>query len=148
MTFKQPAQDALFEPNEFRSSDHDAVRVGLDSCDEIAPTIDVSVTPDMLSPPNHKYVDVQATVAADDNFDPAPEVSLVSATSSEPDDAPGGSDGKTRNDVVVVDDVTFRLRAERDETGSGRTYTITYKVTDACGNSSTDSATVTVPIAP
>ena len=148
MTFKQPAQDALFEPNEFRSSDHDAVRVGLDSCDEIAPTIDVSVTPDRLSPPNHKYVDVQATVAADDNFDPAPEVSLVSATSSEPDDAPGGSDGKTRNDVVVVDDDTFRLRAERDETGSGRTYTITYKVTDACGNSSTDSATVTVPIAP
>ena len=44
-TFKQPEQDALFEPNAFRSSDHDAVIVGLDMCDEIAPTLDVSVTP-------------------------------------------------------------------------------------------------------
>ena len=57
MTFKQPAQDALFEPNEFRSSDHDAVRVGIDSCEEIAPTIDVSLSPDSLWPPNHQYAD-------------------------------------------------------------------------------------------
>jgi predicted extracellular nuclease len=147
MTFKQPAQDALFEPHAFRSSDHDAVVVGLDMCDEIAPAIDVSVSPDRLFPPNHRYVDVQATIAADDDFDPAPDVSLVSATSSEPDNAPGGSDGNTTKDVVVVDDDSFRLRAERDENGSGRTYTITYMVTDARGNSSTDSATVTVPLA-
>jgi len=146
MTFKLPAQDELFEPNAFRSSDHDAVIVGLDACDEIAPTLDVSVTPDSLFPPNHKYVDVEATVAADDDFDPAPTVSLVSVTSNEPDDAPGGGDGNTTNDVVIVDDDTFRLRAERDETGSGRIYTITYRVTDACGNSSTESATVTVPV--
>jgi uncharacterized protein len=30
MTFKQPAQDALFEPNAYRSSDHDPVIVGLE----------------------------------------------------------------------------------------------------------------------
>ena len=48
MTFKQQAQDELYEPNEFRSSDHDPVRVGIDSCEEIAPTIDVSVSPDSL----------------------------------------------------------------------------------------------------
>jgi predicted extracellular nuclease len=146
MSFKQPVQDALFEPNPFRSSDHDAVIVGLDACDEIAPTLDVSVTPQVLFPPNHKYVDVAATVVADDDFDPAPAVSLVSVTSNEPDDAPGGGDGNTRNDVVIVDDDSFRLRAERDEAGSGRVYTITYRVTDACGNSSTGSATVTVPV--
>jgi uncharacterized protein len=146
MTFKQPAQDALFEPNPFRSSDHDAAVVGLDTCDEVAPTLDVSVTPDSLWPPNHKYVNVAATVVADDDFDPDPAVSLVSVTSNEPDDAPGGGDGSTRNDVVVVDDDSFRLRAERDETRSGRVYTITYRVTDACGNSTTDSATVTVPV--
>jgi hypothetical protein len=29
-TFKPPAQDALYEPNAFRSSDHDAAVVGLD----------------------------------------------------------------------------------------------------------------------
>jgi uncharacterized protein len=144
--FKQPAQDALFEPNAFRSSDHDAVIVGLDACDEIAPTLDVSVTPDMLWPPNHKYVDVQATVVADDDFDSAPTVSLVSVTSNEHDNAPGGDDGNTTNDIVIVDNDSFRLRAERAGGGSGRVYTITYRVTDACGNSSTDSATVTVPV--
>jgi predicted extracellular nuclease len=146
MGFKQPAQDALFEPNAFRSSDHDAVIVGLDTCDEIAPTLDVSVTPESLWPPDHKYVNVEATVAADDDFDPAPTVSLVSVTSNERDDAPGGGDGNTRNDVVIVDDDTFRLRAERDEAGGGRIYTITYRVTDACGNASTQSAAVTVPV--
>jgi uncharacterized protein len=145
MTFKQPAQEDLFEPNAFRSSDHDAVIVGLDACDEIAPTLDVSVTPDSLFPPNHKYMDVEATIAAADDFDPAPTVSLVSVTSSEPDDAPGGGDGNTTNDIVIVDDDTFRLRAERHEAGSDRIYTVTYRVTDACGNSSTESATVTVP---
>ena len=120
--------------------------IGLDACDEIAPGIDVAVTPDRLWPPNHKYVTVKATVDASDNLDAAPEVTLVSATSSEPDDAPGGGDGSTRNDVVVVDDETFRLRAERDENGRGRVYTLTYRVTDDCGNTATASATVRVPL--
>jgi uncharacterized protein len=144
MTFKRPAQDALFVPDAYRSSDHDAVIVGLDTCDEIAPTLDVSVTPDTLWPPNHKYVDVEATVAADDDFDPAPEVSLVSARSNEPDN--GSGDGNTTGDIAIVDDDTVRLRAERAGNGSGRVYTLTYEATDACGNSSTASATVTVPL--
>jgi len=144
MTFKQDAQDALFEPNPFRSSDHDAVVLGLDSCDEIAPTLEVSVTPDVLWPPNHKYVPVQATIAADDDFDPSPEVSLVSLTSNEPDDGQG--DGHTTDDVVIVDDDTFRLRAERDGGGSGRVYTATYRAEDACGNATTATATVRVPL--
>jgi uncharacterized protein len=148
MTFKQPAQDALFEPNEFRSSDHDAVRVGIDSCEEIAPTIDVSLSPDSLWAPKHEYVSVQATIAAADDFDPSPAVTLVSATSNEPDDAPGDADGNTTKDVLVLDHDTLRLRAERDETRSGRVYTITYRATDDCGNSATDSATVTVPPRP
>ena len=73
-------------------------------------------------------------------------VELVSVTSNEPDDAPGGNDGDTTNDVVKVDDYTFRFRAERNEKGAGRTYTVTYRATDASGNSAAQSATVTVPI--
>jgi predicted extracellular nuclease len=145
-TFKQPAQEALFEPNAYRSSDHDPVVIGLDVCDEIAPTLEVSVSPEMLWPPNHKYVEVKASVSASDNFDPTPTVTLVSVTSNEPDDALGGADGNTTNDIVIVDDTTFKLRAERDETGTGRIYTITYRVSDACGNTTTKSATVSIPV--
>ena len=48
-------------------------------------------------------------------------------------------------ELVIVDDFSFKLRAERSGGGSGRVYTITYMVTDDCGNSATASATVTVP---
>ncbi len=145
MTYKQDAQDALYEPNAFRSSDHDPVIIGLNICDEIAPTLDVSLTPDQLWPANHKYVTVQATVTAADNFDPNPTITLLSVTSNEPDNEQGNGDGNTINDIVILDDFTFQLRAERSAQGTGRIYTITYQVTDACGNVSIQSATVTVP---
>ena len=37
MTYKAPAQDALYEPNAYRASDHDAILVGLDLDDEPTP---------------------------------------------------------------------------------------------------------------
>lgn len=40
-TFKPDAQDALYEPNQFRTSDHDPVLVGLDLVND-APTIEVT----------------------------------------------------------------------------------------------------------
>jgi predicted extracellular nuclease len=143
-SFKPPAIDALYETNAYRSSDHDALVIGLNACDDVDPTLSVSVTPNILWPPNHRYVTVQATVTANDNFDPSPTVTLVSVTSNEPDNGEG--DGNTVDDIVSVDDDTFRLRAERNEHGTGRMYTITYRVTDDCGNSATRSATVSVPI--
>ncbi len=143
-TFKQDAQDALYEPNAYRSSDHDPVIVGLDICDEIAPTIDVSVTPDLLWPPNHRYTLVTATVEVSDNFDSDPTVTLLSVESNEPDD--GFGDGHTKNDIRILSDYTFALRAERSGNGDGRIYTITYEVTDDCGNSSIGTAEVYVPL--
>lgn len=144
-SFKGPNQDAIYAPDPYRSSDHDPVIIGLASCDEIAPTFSsVSVTPDVLWSANHKYVDVTATVVATDNFDTNPMVKLVSVTSNEPDD--GDDDGNTVNDIVILDDFHFQLRAERSGVGTGRIYTITYMVTDACGNSTTATVTVTVPL--
>ena len=99
-------------------------------------------TPTILWPANHQYVDVTASVIVSDNFDPAPVVTLVSVTSNEPDNGTG--DGDTTDDIVIVDDATFMLRAERAGGGDGRTYTITYEATDACGNSATDSVEVSV----
>ncbi len=145
MSFKLPAQDALYAPDPYRSSDHDPVIVGLSVCDEIAPTAQVSVSPEMLWPVNHKYMTVEATVIASDNFDPNPTITLVSVTSNEPDEDLG--DGDMPNDIVIVDDYTFKLRSERSglTADTDRIYTITYEVTDACGNSITVSAEVTVP---
>jgi hypothetical protein len=146
-TYKQDAQDLIYAPDAYRSSDHDPVIVGLSVCDEIAPSFDtVTVTPDVLWPPNHKYVDIEATVTAIDNFDLNPVITLLSVTSNEPDNAEDPADGNTKNDILILDDYRFRLRAERSDTGTGRIYTITYLVTDACGNSTTQSATVTVPL--
>ena len=139
-SFRPPEQTALWEPNEFRSSDHDPAMVGLDLT---PPTIEVSVTPDVLWPPNHKYRTVAATVAVEDAVDPSPTVRLVSVTSNEPDN--GEDDGNTVDDIVIVDDTTFELRAERSGTGSGRIYTITYEAEDAAGNTAVATATVTVP---
>lgn len=116
-------------------------------CDEIAPVFDVvSVTPDTLWPANHKYVDVTTTVFVSDNFDPNPIVKLVSVTSNEPDDAIGNGDGNTIDDIVIIDDFHFKLRAERAAQGTGRVYTITYIATDVYGNSTTQSVFVTVPL--
>lgn len=116
-------------------------------CDEVAPVFDqLTVTPNILWPANHKYVDVTTTVFVSDNFDPNPTVTLVSVTSNEPDDAIGNGDGNTIDDVVVVDNFHFKLRAERAAQGTGRVYTITYRAADAYGNSSIQSIVVTVPL--
>jgi hypothetical protein len=144
-SFKQTAQQDIYAPDAYRSSDHDPVIIGLNLCDDIAPTFaELSVTPSILWPANHKYVDISATVIVSDNFDPDPTVTLVSVESNEPDD--GEEDGNTTNDIVIYDDFTFELRAERSNLGTGRIYTITYEVTDACGNATNASTTVTVPV--
>ena len=76
-------------------------------------------------------------------------VQLISLTSSEPDDAPGGTDGATTQDVqdaaAGTADTTFLLRAERDGNGPGRVYTFIYGARDPSGNATTALATVTAP---
>ncbi|HXZ80247.1 MAG TPA: hypothetical protein VEG30_09980 [Terriglobales bacterium] len=105
------------------------------------PSVSLSVTPTIIWPPNHKFVDVTATITATDNCDPNPTITLVSITSNEPET------GFVQGAAFGTDDRAFQLQADRD-TGHGRTgrvYTITYKVTDKSGNSTLQAATVTVP---
>ncbi|MFW6198846.1 MAG: choice-of-anchor X domain-containing protein, partial [Acidobacteriota bacterium] len=115
--------------------------------DTTPPEIDVTLEPNVLWPPDHRLVEVTATVNVSDDIDPDPAVELLSIVSSEDDDGLG--DGHTTDDVQGAafgsDDRTFLLRAERSGLGSDRVYTVTYRARDAAGNTATASATVIVP---
>ena len=134
--------DYLFDGDlPYRSSDHDPVVLGF--CEAVPPEITITLTPDLLWPPTHAYVEVEAVVSVTDNTDSAPTLSFVTINSNEPDNGVG--DGDTIDDILVVDDFHFLLRAERSGGGTGRVYTVFYVAEDACGNITLASATVTVP---
>jgi Domain of unknown function (DUF5667) len=116
---------------------------GSDCTGSPPPSLMVSVSPNQLWPPDHKYVTVTATVTVNGKSNLHPTVTLLSIKSSEPDSGLG--DGDLPNDIVIVDTLTFRLRAERSSNGRGRVYTITYTASSSCGSSQPASATVTVP---
>lgn len=129
----------------FAQADEDAVQAAV--VDTTPPELTLSVSPTVLTPPNHKLVLITATLATSDVCDATPTIRLVSITSNEPDNGLG--DGNQPNDIQGVafgtDDRSFQLRRERAGTGGGRIYTITYSATDDSGNSTLRQATVTVP---
>jgi hypothetical protein len=115
--------------------------------DTTPPVIVVDLDRTVLWPPNHKMVEVCATVTVTDNADPAPVFVLTSITSNEPDNDTG--DGNTIDDIqgadFGTDDLCFGLRAERKGNGYGREYHIVYTATDFSGNTSTMTVAVRVP---
>jgi hypothetical protein len=114
--------------------------------DTTPPVISVELNRYVLWPPNHKMVDIVATVTVEDICDDGPEVILVDITSNEPDD--DGGDGETDDDIDAefgTEDYDFRLRAERSGKRIGRIYTITYRATDLSGNEAEDVVLVRVP---
>ena len=146
-SYKKDAQDAIYAPDPYRSSDHDPVIVGLDLCDAEAPMIDLTLSPNRL-PSIGWLIPVYADVSAVDAIDGAVDVELVSVVSDEPNGWNGQGPWWAKwffEDIIIVDDDTFLLRAESDRGGDGRTYTVTYEATDSCGNTAVASATVEVP---
>jgi hypothetical protein len=117
--------------------------VTVEVIDTTPPQINATASPSILWPPNHKYVEVRVNVTAFDICDPSPKITLVSITSNEPENSIG--DGNTVNDIIIIDEFTFNLRAERSGTGLGRIYAITYEVTDASGNSAMRSVAIEIP---
>jgi len=67
--FKGPVQTAIFEENEFRSSDHDPVIVGLD-LDQTAPTVVAGFDTVVTTPHLGIFV---IDFSCEDNVDPDPE---------------------------------------------------------------------------
>lgn len=126
-------------------SDSDEVTITIE--DTTPPVVMVHVNPNVLWPPNHKMRDIEVRLAIDEACDPEPTVELVSVTSNEPANDIG--DGNTEPDImgaeIGTEDYSFQLRAERQGPGTGRIYTVVYRVTDASGNVGEGEATITVP---
>jgi hypothetical protein len=118
--------------------------------DTVPPELSLTVSPGVLWPPNHRRVEVRSAWQVADRCDGRPAVTLVEASSSEPDDAPGDADGHTTQDIYGADlgtpDGSLWLRAERSSSGSGRTYTLRYRAADASGNARDASVVVRVPL--
>jgi hypothetical protein len=141
----------LVVTDSFGETDHDDATIVVQ--DTTPPDFMLSVTPNVLWPPNHKMVQIIPTWTVNDNCDESPHVSLVKIIMNEGDatnsydptydDSLG--DGRTTNDIQVGSDGSIYLRAERAGSGPGRLYTITYKAVDDSGNVTTRSAMVTVP---
>ncbi len=127
----------------------DTDTIGVEVVDTTPPVLGPVVEPSLLWPPNHRMVPVQVEGRAADACDPSPTLAYLRVARSEPDDAPGGSDGHTSDDVQVVSvnglDVSLMLRAERDANGPGRAYTVVYLAMDGAGNSAEVGAVIPVP---
>jgi hypothetical protein len=93
-----------------------------------------------LSPAKHQMVQV-ASVNAEDSLSGLASLD-VTASSSEPDSGVGGGD--VPGDIVI-NGGTVLLRAERSPSGKGRTYTIVATAKDIVGNTTTMTATCSVP---
>jgi len=110
--------------------------------DAEAPVVaNVTVTPTVLWPPNHKMRDVVVGYDVTDNCNWV--VTDLSVKSNEPQTGTGTS-GLT-NDWQVVDAHHVKLRAERSGGGTGRIYTIIITASDASNNIAKQYLTVTVP---
>jgi RHS repeat-associated protein len=118
--------------------------------DTAPPTATLTLSPNVLWSPNHQLVNIRAQVNAHDPLDPNPSVTLVSIASNEPDTSsdPGDLPNDIQNTTYGTNDLTFSLRAERLNAGTGRVYTVTYLVRDAAGNGRLVSGIVAVPHAP
>jgi predicted outer membrane repeat protein len=111
--------------------------------DTTPPDFELSVSPTMLWPPNHKMHEITPSWTVSDECDVTPDVSLVGIVMNECDNTIG--DGHTTDDIQIGEDGSIYLRAERSGTGSNRVYTITYQAVDDSGNVTVRSATVSIP---
>jgi len=141
MTFKQPAQNALFEPDPYRASDHDPVLVGLDPT---GPTCRAATAaPDVLWPPDRRFVPVG--IRGVTSTGGSVRLTVTGIRQDEAVDAPGDLDGPTRPDGRGLGTGTPELRAERLEGGNGRVYRVAFTATDAAGQTCDGDVAVAVP---
>jgi hypothetical protein len=114
--------------------------------DTMPPTIvKAGASPNVLWPPNHKWVNVRISATVEDPCDTT-MWKIIKVSSNEPANGNGHGHGQEGVQWQITGDHTLKLLAERLGNGSGRIYTITIQATDASGNVSEPvDVTVTVP---
>jgi hypothetical protein len=116
------------------------ITVPIDQLDTTPPTLEVTLSPSTLRAPDNKLIPVNAIFTVkEDDYDRLPEIKLESITANEPlepDDI--------RDASIGIDDRYIKLRAHHNGP-TDRIYTVIYSATDASGNQTLASATVTVP---
>jgi hypothetical protein len=138
----------------YTSSDMTGHSASCDSTISVVDTTPPSVSvghPAPLLPANHQYhtvslddchIEVQDTCGGPLSPSTA-HAEITCVTSSEPDN--GHGDGNTINDIVILDDHTLKLRAERDGGGNGRVYKVHFRVKDQAGNPQNGVCSFVVP---
>ncbi len=119
--------------------------------DTLAPVVTKVKGLGKIWPPNHTMKTFnldQCGVSINDQCqgvislaDASPLITCV--TSDEVDD--GFGDGDTGGDIVIVDNDTVQLRAEREDSANGRVYHINFEVTDAEGNVGEGTCDASIP---
>ena len=116
---------------------------GLTCVDLSAPQLGVSLTPNVLAPPDRTMRTIGATLSVSDDCDPNPNVILLSIVPSGPDipnpEAGPLSGPDIQEANLGTDDREFQLRAELNGDGTDRVYTVTYQVQDDSGKTTTRS---------
>ncbi len=102
----------------------------------------VSATTTLLWPPNHEIQSVGIGGVTDPEGDPV----VVEVTGVEQDEPVYGTgDGSTGPDAVLLGGNEVGLRAERNGTGDGRVYHVTFDANDGQGGSCSATILITVP---
>jgi len=122
-------------------TDTDTVEVTV--MDSTPPTLSVSLSPDVLWPPNHKMVPATVSVSVSDVCDPEPVCKIVEVSCNEV------SRVKTKRfkegDWKITGDLTLEVRAERNGNSPGRVYSINVECVDSSGNTSRTNTEIRVP---
>jgi hypothetical protein len=101
--------------------------------------------PPYLWPPDHRFVRVGIGGVTDPDGDPVP-IRVTRVAQDEPLSSGGrGGDRNACADAIIDPDGGLRLRAERDERGNGRVYTIWFTASDGQGGTCDGSTQVCVP---
>ena len=106
------------------------------SVDTTAPTIhSLSVSPNVLTPPNHQMVPVTVSISATDNCDATVVSQIISITANQ---------STAAGEINITGNLAASLAATRSPGAGNRVYTVTVRATDSSGNSSIGTVIVMV----